>query len=110
MTPSRTRESDAPARPSVPAGERKVITALFSDVVNSTTLAEQLDPEDWAEIMSEAFQRATAPVLRYGGTVNKLMGDGLLAFFGAAASHEDDPQRAVLAGLDILAAISAFGD
>ncbi len=92
-----------------PAGERRVITALFCDVVNSTTLAEQLDPEDWADIMSEAFKRATAPVLRYGGTVNKLMGDGLLAFFGVPTSHEDDPQRAVFAGLDILAGIRDYG-
>jgi class 3 adenylate cyclase len=98
-----------PQRGAPPAGERRVITALFCDVVNSTTLAEQLDPEDWAEIMNDAFQRASAPVLRYGGTVNKLMGDGFLALFGVPVGHEDDPQRAILAGLDILAAIKAFG-
>ena len=98
-----------PKRSAPPAGERRVITALFCDVVNSTTLAEQLDPEDWAEIMNDAFQQVTAPVHRFGGTVNKLMGDGLLAFFGVPTGHEDDPQRAILAGLEILEAIKAFG-
>jgi class 3 adenylate cyclase len=79
--------------------ERRIITTLFCDVVNSTGLAERLDPEEWAEIMNGAFPLMTAPVARYGGTVARLMGDSVLALFGAPTSHEDDPQRAVLAGL-----------
>ena len=71
-------------------------------------MAEQLDPEEWAEIMNEAFGYLTAPVYRYDGTVARLMGDAILAFFGAPLSHEDDPQRAVLAGLDIVASIGPF--
>lgn len=86
-------------------GERRVITALFCDVVGSTSMAEGLDPEEWADIMNEAFEVLTAPVSRYEGSIARLMGDGLLAFFGAPVAHEDDPERAVLAGLDILEAV-----
>jgi class 3 adenylate cyclase len=89
-------------------GERRVITALFCDVVNSTGLAEKLDPEDWTEIMNGAFERLIAPIQRYDGTVAKLAGDAVLAFFGAPVAHEDDPQRAVLAALDMIAANQAY--
>ena len=89
-------------------GERRVITMLFCDVPGSTAMAQHLDPEEWAEIMNEAFEHLIAPVYRYEGTVVRLMGDGLLAFFGAPVAHEDDPQRAVLAGLDIVKGIQQF--
>ena len=90
------------------AGERRVVTILFSDVKGSTAMAEHLDPEDWAEIMNEAFDFLTTPIVRYGGTVARLMGDAVLAFFGAPTAHEDDPLRAVLAGLDIVNGIQSF--
>jgi class 3 adenylate cyclase len=64
-------------------GERRTVTVLFCDVAGSTAMAEQLDPEDWAEIMNDAFGYLTGPVERYGGTVARLMGDAILAFFGA---------------------------
>jgi class 3 adenylate cyclase len=96
------------ARPAV-KGERRIVTVLFADIVNSTGIAETLDPEDWTEIMNGAFEHLTAPIRRYEGTVGRLMGDGMLAFFGAPTSHEDDPQRAVLAGLDIVRAVKAYG-
>ena len=89
-------------------GERRVITALFCDVVNSTGLAENFDPEDWADLMNRAFERLNGPILRYEGTVSRLLGDAVLAFFGAPISHEDDPQRAVLAALDMIASIGVF--
>ena len=89
-------------------GERRIITVLFCDVVNSTGLAEKLDPEDWTDLMNRAFERLNGPILRYEGTVAKLMGDAVLAFFGAPAAHEDDPQRAVLAALDMIGAIGLF--
>lgn len=89
-------------------GERRVITVLFADVVNSTGLAERLDPEDWTEIMNEALPSMTAPIHRYGGTVARLMGDGLLALFGAPVAHEDDPRRAVFAALDMVESVRAF--
>lgn len=82
------------------------MTALFCDVVGSTTMAERLDPEEWAEIMNEAFELFRRPVVRYEGTVMRLMGDALLALFGAPSAHEDDPQRAVLAGLAIVEAVA----
>jgi class 3 adenylate cyclase/tetratricopeptide (TPR) repeat protein len=81
---------------------------LFCDVVGSTKMAEQLDPEEWAEIMNEAFDYLIAPVYRYEGTIARLQGDGLLAFFGAPVAHEDDPVRAVLAGLDMLSDLDPF--
>ena len=89
-------------------GERRVVTVLFSDVVGSTALAEQMDPEEWTEIMNAAFQRLIEPVERYEGTVARLMGDAILAFFGAPLAHEDDPQRAVLAGLAIIENFGTF--
>ena len=91
-------------------GERRIVTVLFADVVNSTGLAENLDPEDWTDIMNGAFPLLTAPVHRYEGTIGRLMGDGILAFFGAPTSHEDDAERAVLAALDMVASIKTYGE
>jgi len=89
-------------------GERRVVTMLFCDVIGSTAAAELLDPEEWSEIINGAFEHMIRPVYTYEGTVARLMGDGILAFFGAPIAHEDDPQRAVLAGLDIVAGIQPF--
>ena len=89
-------------------GERRVITVLFCDVVGSTSLAARFDPEEWAEVMSEVFRLMIAPIEEYGGMVARLMGDAVLAFFGAPQAHEDDPQRAVLAGLGIINGIRHF--
>jgi class 3 adenylate cyclase len=89
-------------------GERRVVTMLFCDVKGSTAAAEQLDPEDWSEIINGAFEHMIRPVYKYEGTVARLMGDAILAFFGAPIAHEDDPHRAVLAGLDIVAGIGPF--
>ena len=91
-------------------GERRIVTILFCDVKGSTAMAEHLDPEEWAEVMNEAFQYLIQPVYRYEGTVARLMGDAILAFFGAPIAHEDDPVRAVLAALDIIAGIQPFSD
>ena len=88
--------------------ERRVVTMLFCDVTGSTAAAERLDPEDWAEIMNGAFQHLIAPVYQYEGTLARLMGDAILAFFGAPIAHEDDPQRAVLAGLEISRSIVPY--
>jgi class 3 adenylate cyclase len=82
--------------------ERRIVTVLFADVVGSTSLAEGMDPEEWTEIMDSAFGLMIDPIRRLDGSVTRLMGDGLLALFGAPIAHEDDPERAVLAGLDML--------
>ncbi len=92
------------------AGERRVITMLFCDVKGSTAAAEQLDPEAWTEIMNGAFERMIQPIYKYEGTVPRLMGDAILAFFGAPIAHEDDPQRAVWAGLEIQAAMKPYAE
>ncbi|HSF82134.1 MAG TPA: adenylate/guanylate cyclase domain-containing protein [Anaerolineales bacterium] len=89
-------------------GERRVVTMLFCDVIGSTAAAELMDPEEWSEIINGAFEHMIRPVYTYEGTVARLMGDGILAFFGAPIAHEDDPQRAVLAGLDIVAGIKVY--
>ena len=91
-------------------GERRIVTMLFCDVKGSTVAAEQLDPEDWAEIMNGAFEYMIRPVYKYEGMVARLMGDAVLAFFGAPIAHEDDPQRAILAGLEIMDGFEAYKD
>lgn len=90
-------------------GERRFATVLFADVARSTSIAEQLDPEDWAHIMNGAFGVMNAAVARYGGTVSRLMGDAVLALFGAPVAHEDDAERAVRAGLELQEAARAYG-
>ncbi|MDT5014412.1 MAG: hypothetical protein QOD39_572, partial [Mycobacterium sp.] len=82
-------------------GERKQVTVLFTDVVGSMKLAAMLDPERLQEIMHELFNRAAAVVQRYGGTVDKFTGDGLMALFGAPAALEDHALRACIAALEI---------
>ncbi|MDJ0923445.1 MAG: adenylate/guanylate cyclase domain-containing protein [Acidimicrobiia bacterium] len=92
------------------ASERRVVTALFCDVVGSTSLAETMDPEDWAEIVNEVVAGMVVCIERYGGTVAQFAGDSILAIFGAPAAHEDDPYRAVRAGLDIIANVGRGSD
>jgi len=91
-------------------GERRLVSILFCDVTGSTAMAKDLDPEDWAEVMQEAFEYLIAPVYRYEGTLARMMGDGIMAFFGAPLAHENDPERAVLAGLAIIDEIGPFGE
>ena len=82
--------------------ERRPLTILFADIAGSTAIAEKLDPEDWTLIVGEALGRLNAVAARYDGTVARLMGDGILVFFGAPVAHEDDPERAVRCGLDMV--------
>ncbi|MHA2503160.1 MAG: AAA family ATPase [Candidatus Kariarchaeaceae archaeon] len=89
-------------------GERRIVTVLFCDIEGSTAAAETLDPEDWAEIVNGAFDQIIPPVYEYEGIIARLMGDGILAFFGAPISHEDDPERAVLAAMNIRANVQSF--
>ena len=82
--------------------ERRMVTILMSDVKGSTAMAEDMDPEEVMEIMSGAFDVLIEPIYRYEGTLARLMGDAILAFFGAPIAHEDDPERAIRAALDIV--------
>ncbi|HVM34253.1 MAG TPA: AAA family ATPase [Actinomycetota bacterium] len=86
--------------------ERKFATALFADVVGSTELGEREDPEVVAAVVSRTFERLAAEVERYGGVVEKFIGDAIFALFGVPVAHEDDPDRAVRAGLEMQAALA----
>jgi class 3 adenylate cyclase len=96
-------------RTAVVTGERKPVTAVFGDVVGSTSLAESMDPENWVGIMNRAFEVMSRALYRYEGTIASLIGDGILAFFGAPVAHEDDPERAVLAALAMIEGVEMLG-
>jgi hypothetical protein len=81
--------------------ERKVVTVLFADLVGFTSQAEQLDPEDVRAVLSPYYARLRGELERFGGTVEKFIGDAVMALFGAPVGHEDDPERAVRAALAI---------
>jgi predicted ATPase/class 3 adenylate cyclase/DNA-binding winged helix-turn-helix (wHTH) protein len=90
------------------SAERRQLTVMFCDLVESTTLASQLDPEEWREIV-RAYQAACAEVVhRFDGYIAQYLGDGLLVYFGYPQAHEDDAQRAVRAGLGLLAALDTL--
>jgi class 3 adenylate cyclase/tetratricopeptide (TPR) repeat protein len=89
-------------------GERRHLTVLFCDLVNSTSLAAQLDPEEWREIVVNYHRRAAHEVDRFGGYVAQYLGDGVIAYFGWPKAHDDDVERAVRAGLAMLETISKF--
>ncbi|MHA2029864.1 MAG: zinc-ribbon domain-containing protein, partial [Candidatus Kariarchaeaceae archaeon] len=88
--------------------ERRIVTMLFCDLEGSTSAAEQLDPEEWAEIMNGAFEFLIKPVYKYEGVLARLMGDAILAFFGAPIAHEDDPERAILTSIEIIDGIQPY--
>jgi class 3 adenylate cyclase/tetratricopeptide (TPR) repeat protein len=84
-----------------PADERRVVTMLFADLVGFTTLSEKVDPEQVKNIVDRCFERLAADVTSYGGRVDKIVGDALVALFGAPVAHEDDAERAVRAALQM---------
>jgi len=81
--------------------ERKVVSVLFADLVGFTSRAEQMDPEDVRALLSPYYTRLRSELERFGGTVEKFIGDAVMALFGAPVTHEDDPERAVRAALAI---------
>ena len=98
----------APVRPETDAAERRQVTVMFSDLVGSTALSARMDPEDLREVIS-AYQKCVAEtVRRFGGFVAKYMGDGVLVYFGYPQAHEDDAERAVRAGLELVAAVGGL--
>ena len=102
----------APSRnaPAQAEAERRQLTVMFCDLVGSTALAARLDPEDLREVIA-AYHRAVAEIVAgFDGFVAKYMGDGVLIYFGYPRAHEDDPERAVLAGLAIQHAIEELND
>ena len=88
--------------------ERRQVTVMFSDLVGSTALSARMDPEDLREVIS-AYQKCVAETVeRFGGFVAKYMGDGVLVYFGYPRAHEDDAERAVRAGLELVAAVGGL--
>ena len=87
--------------PSVPEAERRQLTVIFCDMVGSTALSQQLDPEELREVVRAYQETCTGVIRRYDGQIAQHLGDGLLVYFGYPVAHEDDAQRAVRAGLDI---------
>ncbi|MGX5843200.1 adenylate/guanylate cyclase domain-containing protein [Mesorhizobium sp. ArgA1] len=108
-TPSRNIESDEGPH-SVSDADRRTVTVLFADLCGFTTLSEQLDPEVMQALQNELFKELTAAVQNFGGFVDKFIGDALLALFGAPVAHEDDPERALRAALDMIARTARLGE
>ena len=103
-----SKSSAAADAPPIDAAERRQVTVFFSDLVGSTALSSQMDPEDLREVIA-AYQRCVAEVVvRFNGFVAKYMGDGVLVYFGYPQAHEDDAERAVRAGLEVIAAVGAL--
>jgi class 3 adenylate cyclase/tetratricopeptide (TPR) repeat protein len=98
----------APAAP--PAAERRLVSVLFADLVGFTTLSESRDSEEVRELLSRYFETSRRLIELYGGTVEKFIGDAVMAVWGTPTATEDDAERAVRAALDLVAAVSALGD
>ena len=110
-TPTSTASTpdSAPAMPG-PVAERRVTSVLFGDLVGFTTLSESRDPEEVRELLGRYFDTAREVVARYGGTIEKFIGDAVMAVWGVPTAHEDDAERAVRAGIDLTERVAAFGE
>jgi class 3 adenylate cyclase/tetratricopeptide (TPR) repeat protein len=97
------------AAPPGPVAERRLVSVLFADIVGFTPFAEERDPEEVREVLSRYFDLARDVVERYGGTVEKFIGDAVMAVWGTPSAREDDAERTVRAGLEIVDAVRALG-
>jgi class 3 adenylate cyclase/tetratricopeptide (TPR) repeat protein len=103
----------APAAPvpgREPVAERRLVSVLFADLVGFTTLSEHRDPEEVRELLSQYFERCRSLIERYGGTVEKFIGDAVMAVWGTPVAREDDPERAVRAALALTGEVTALGE
>jgi predicted ATPase/class 3 adenylate cyclase len=100
--PTKPVSRSAETRQTSTQADRRTVTVLFADLSGFTSLSERLDPEDLQGLQNQLFEEMTAAVERLGGFVDKFIGDALLALFGAPAAHEDDPERALRAALDMI--------
>ena len=108
-TPKHLTDKILTSRSSI-EGERKLVTVLFADVANYTSMSEKLDPEEVHQIMDGCFKILMDEIHKYEGTINQFTGDGVMALFGAPISHEDHPQRACLTALAIQKAMDGYGE
>src|SRR4249919_3146552 len=107
VAPKLTNEDIAPVAPHETA-ERRQVTVMFSDLVGSTALSARMDPEDLREVISTYQNSVAETVQRFGGFLAKYMGDGVLVYFGYPQAHEDDAERAVRAGLELIQAVGGL--
>jgi len=103
-------DAEAPPAREPAAAERRLVTVLFADLVGFTALSESRDPEEVRELLSRYFDNCRRLIELYGGTVEKFIGDAVMAVWGTPTATEDDAERAVRAALDLVAAVSALGD
>jgi class 3 adenylate cyclase len=97
-------------RPLVLKGERKQVTVMFADISGFTAMSEKLDPEEVRSMINACFERLGAVIDQYGGHIDKFIGDEIMALFGAPKAHENDPERALRAALDMMTALESFND
>ena len=107
QAPGAAREAPAAE---IPPEERRKATVLFADLSGYTAVAERMDPEAVKSLVDSALRRLGQEVSRYGGQVDKYIGDNVMAVFGAPVAHEDDPERAVRAGLAMQAAMDEINE
>jgi class 3 adenylate cyclase len=98
------------SQPAAPVAERRLVSVLFADLVGFTTLSEARDSEEVRELLSKYFDTCRTIITRYGGTVEKFIGDAVMAVWGAPIATEDDAERAVRAALELTAAVAAMGE
>jgi len=98
--------ADAGTRDRSLTGERRHLTVLFCDLVDSTSIAARLDPEEWREIVADYHHAAAEAIERFDGHVAQYFGDGVMAYFGWPEAHDNNAERAARAGLAIIDAIS----
>jgi class 3 adenylate cyclase/multidrug efflux pump subunit AcrA (membrane-fusion protein) len=106
--PKAEDEPSLPPETSPLEGERRVVTVVLTDLTDSTNLLERVGTEGWVELMNRILHILESEVYRFGGEISQFRGDGLVAFFGATAAHEDDPERAILAALSMQRAFDLY--
>ena len=108
-SPAAMRRSKAPARVPAPAAERRHVSVLFADLIGFTSFAEERDAEEVRDTLSRYFELAGEVIARHGGMIEKFIGDAVMAVWGAPTAHEDDAERAVRAGLEVVEAVRTLG-
>src|SRR5205807_3094707 len=98
-----------PEAAAAPSSERRLVTVLFADLVGFTSLSEARDPDEVREFLSRYFDECRTLIRRYGGTVEKFIGDAVMAVWGTPVAQEDDAERAVRAALDLVQAVAELG-
>src|SRR5207244_4211897 len=92
-----------------PEGENRLLTILFADLTGSVQTTAHLHPEDAAALVNEVLKAMVDAIVQYAGRINRFLGDAVLAFFGTPQAHENDPERAILAALQIRAGVQTLG-